>query len=346
VNVEGSSITPTNIATSSVVNSCASNSTTGKTVCTGNDASVYEFTGTTLTTTLTSGGSGTISFSGGSCTNCGVGMDSLHNRALIGLSNGGTPSFQFLSLGTNTFGSLIASPAGEISEDPLVDPFRNLLLSASENGNFELANVANPATPVFYENATGNGENDATAEDCSTGIALAPAETSSPSQLFVADLTQATLVAGSPGTWSAPSQNQTLTDSILFAGATGIAVAQGTHKGVLTGEFGGNMITALALPTTSGSGTPAIPDWVSCAIGPTPDTVPWGEGDDPHTVAAYQSPSTGNAIGLLANKGNMWLARVNLTKLLNPGIVPRTPGTHLCSAGTIPASLLSFISVP
>src|SRR5213078_2832850 len=44
VNVEGSSITPTNMATPTVVNSCASNSTTGKTVCTGNDASVYEFT--------------------------------------------------------------------------------------------------------------------------------------------------------------------------------------------------------------------------------------------------------------------------------------------------------------
>jgi hypothetical protein len=345
VNVEGSSITPTNMATPTVVNSCASNSTTGQTVCTGNDASVYEFNGTTLTTTVTSGGSGTISFSGGSCTNCGVGMDSLHNRALIGLSVGGAPGFQFLNLGTNTFGSAFASPAGLISEDPLVDPSRNLLLSASEQGNFEIANVVNPASPVFYENATGNGENDATAEDCSTGIVLAPAETSNPSSLFVADLTQATFVAGSPGTWSAPSQNQTLAGSSLFAGPTGIAVAQGTHTGVIAGEFGGDTITALALPTTSGFGTPAIQDWVTCSIGQTPDNVLWGEGDDPHTVAAYQSPNSGRAIGLLANKGNMWLARVDLTKMLNPAVVPRTGG-HACSAGTLPASVRSFISVP
>ena len=84
VNVEGSSITPTLMPTPAVVNSCASNSSTGKTVCTANNASVYRFTGTTLTTTLTSGGSGTIGSSGGSCTNCGVVMDSLHNRALSG----------------------------------------------------------------------------------------------------------------------------------------------------------------------------------------------------------------------------------------------------------------------
>jgi hypothetical protein len=345
VNVEGSSITPTLISTPTVVNSCASNSTTGETVCTGNDPSVYEFSGTTLTTTVTSGGSGTISFSGGSCTNCGVVMDSLHNRALVGLSVGGAPGFQFLNLGTNTLGSAFASPAGAISEDPLVDPSRNLLLSASENGNFEVANVSNPATPLFYEKATGNGETDATAEDCSTGIALAPAENSNPSSLFITDLTQATFVAGTPGTWSAPSQNQILAGSSLFAGSTGIAVAQGTHTGVITGEFGGDALTALALPTTSGFGTPAIPDWVTCSIGQTPDNIVWGEGDDPHTVAAYQSPNTGDAIALLASKGQMWLARVDLTKLLNPAVVPRTGG-HACTAGTLPGTVLSFITVP
>ena len=96
----------------------------------------------------------------------------------------------------------------------------------------------------------------------------------------------------------------------------------------------------------TGFGTPAIQDWVTCSLGPTPDTILWGEGDDPHTASAYQSPSTGNAIGLLASKGNMWLARVDLTKMLNPGVVPRTPGTHLCSAGTLPASVRSFIAVP
>ena len=197
-----------------------SNSTTGKTVCTGNDNSVYEFTGTSLTTTVSSGGSGTISFSGGTCTNCGVVMDSLHNRALIGMSIGGVPGFQFLNLGTNTFGSAFASPAGAISEDPLVDPGRNLLLSAGENGNFEIANVSNPAAPVFYENGDGQRRDRC---HCRRLLhrhrAFAGAENSNPSSVFIADVTQATFTAGSPGTWSAPSQNQTLADSTLLPGA-------------------------------------------------------------------------------------------------------------------------------
>jgi hypothetical protein len=347
VNVEGSSITPTLMATPTVVNSCASNSTTGKTVCVANTGSVYEFAGTSLTTTVTSGGSSTIHFSGGNCTNCGVVMDSLHNRALLGLSVAGAPGFQFLNLGTNVFGSAFASLAGLISEDPLLDPSRKLILSASEQGNFEIINVSNPSVPVSYEKATGNGETDATAEDCSTGIVLAPAETSNPSSVFISDLTQATFTPGSPGTWNAPSQNQALVGSVLLpGGATGIAVAQGTHKAVLTGEFGSDKITALALPTTSGSGTPAIQDWVTCSLGQTPDNHIWDQGDDPHPVSAYQSPTSGDAIGLTASKGNLWLARVDLTKMLNPAIVPRTTGTHVCSAGTLPPAIRSFIAVP
>lgn len=103
VNVEGSSIIPALIPTVNAVNSCASNATTGTTVCTANNTDVYLFSGTTLGSTLASGGSGTISFSGGSCTNCGVAMDALHNKAVIGLSLAGVGGFQFLDLSTSTF---------------------------------------------------------------------------------------------------------------------------------------------------------------------------------------------------------------------------------------------------
>lgn len=347
VNVEGASITPTRIATPNVVNSAASNPLTGKSVATANNTDVYVLNGTTLTNTLTSGGSGTISFSGGDATNTGVAMDATHNRAVLGLSVGGAPGFQFLDLTSNTFGSPFTSPSGEISEDPLIDPGRNLLLSASEDGNFQIVNVANPASPTFFENATGGGVLDSSGEDCSTGIALAGAEGSDPSSVFIADLSQATFTPGSPdGTWSAPSQNQTLSESSLSAGASGVAVAQGTHTGVLSGEFGGNAITALALPTTSGSGTPAISDWVTCNIDNTPDGNPWSHGLDPHTVTAYQTPSGGDAIGLFANDSANWLARVDLTKLLNPSIVPRDTAGHACASGTIPSSAESFTSVP
>lgn len=133
---------------------------------------------------------------------------------------------------------------------------------------------------------------------------------------------------------------QTLTDSILpNAGPSGIAVAQGTHTGFVSDEFGGDAITAIALPATSGSGTPTISDWVSCSIGGG-----FSLGFDPHAVTAYQSPGSGHAIGLLTNDAATQLAVVDLTQMLNPAVVPRTG--NLCTSGTLPMTVVSFIAVP
>jgi hypothetical protein len=161
VNVEGTLVTNTLIPTGSdVINSCASNSATGQTVCTANNNKVYftnpGFTPSTLAafnlTPLTSAGTGTISFSGGSCTNCGVAMDGVHNKAVIGLSLAGVPGFQYLDLGASpTFETAFASQSAppQISEDVLIDPTRNLLLSPAELGSFEIVNVTTTTTPAF-----------------------------------------------------------------------------------------------------------------------------------------------------------------------------------------------------
>jgi hypothetical protein len=117
-------------------------------------------------------------------------------------------------------------------------------------------------------------------------------------------------------------------------------VAQETHTGVVTGEFGGNMLTAIALPTTSGSGIPAITDWVTCSISG------FSNGFDPHTVAAYQSPNSGDAIAVLANGGATTLEVVDLTKMLDPTIVPRTVGGHGCASVSLPATVVGSVSVP
>jgi hypothetical protein len=348
VNIEGSSITPTLISTVDTVNSCASNPTTGTTVCTANGTDVYLLTGTTLGSTLTSGGSGALGFSGGSCTNCGVAMDATHNKAVIGLSIAGVPGFQFLDLGTSpSFEPAFTSPSGDISEDPLIDPIRDLLLSADETGDYEIVNVATSTSPAFFENATGQIYLDSSGEDCSTGIALAPVEISSPTGVYIADLTQATFTAGSPaGTWTAPSQIQSLSES-TFTFPGGIAVAQGTHTGVVTPEFGSSGLTAIALPVASGSGTPAISDWVTCNIPDDPGGAVWNMGLDPHTVTAYQSPTSGDAIGVLANYPSpTFVAVVDLTQMLNPAVVPRTVAGHGCASGTLPAAVVSFVSVP
>lgn len=289
-------------------------------------------------------------------------MDAVHNKAAIALSLGGFGGYQYLNLsGVPAFEPAFASqaPSGaagafpaNISEDILVDPFLNLILSPDERGNFELVDVATTTSPAFFENFIGTGSFpgdffDSAGEDCSTGIALAPIEFTGPSQVYVADLTQAVFTPGAPGTWSdTGAQVQTLSESILSAGASGIAVAQGTHTGIVSGEFGGDAITAIALPTTSGSGVPAITDWMTCNIGND-----FSNGLDPHTVTAYQSPNGGHAIALLANfdfvmNTATMLAVVDLTKMLDPTIVPRTVGGHACATSPLPASVVSFIPVP
>jgi hypothetical protein len=358
VNVEGSSITPltgVSITTPNVVNSCASNPLTGQTVCTANNKDVYTLSGTGPVSTLTSGASGTIKFSGGLCTNCGIAMDSTNSRAVVGLSIGGVPGFQFLNLGTSTFEppfpTMSTMPTSAISEDPLLDPIRNLLLSAAENNTYEMVDVTTSTSPTFFENAISiiqggdlPKELDSSGEDCSTGIVLAPVEFTEPSEVYIADISNplfARFVPGMPGAWTAPSQVQTLTNSFLSDRASGIAVAQGTHTGVVTGEFDGDAITAISLPAVSGGVAvppPAIGSWMTCRVDG------FNLGRDPHTVTAYQSPNGGDAIGLFANDGATMLAKVDLTKML---ALPETaPGSHLCLGGTLPSGVVIFIPVP
>jgi hypothetical protein len=155
-NVEGNYIVgaPLTVATpGDYLNSCASDPLLNppQTVCTASTAgaqsqSVYVFTGNnppTIAKMLQSAGSGVLQFSGGNCTNCGVAMDALHSKAVIGLSlppagilGFGTPGYQFLDLkpsaASDSFEPAIKSPAGQISEDLLIDPVSNRLLSPSE----------------------------------------------------------------------------------------------------------------------------------------------------------------------------------------------------------------------
>ena len=357
VNVEGNSVKTTQVSTGSdVINSCASNSVTGQTVCTANNNDVYILKGTGLDPSvphnpLVDGGSGTISFSGGTPTTSGVSMDATDDKALIALSVGGVGGFQFLDLRTSKFEPAFTTrdPGGEISEDPLIDPVHNLILSAAEDNNYELVNTTTSTAPKFFEHPVsgfdGGDEMDSSAEDCSTGIMLAPAEFSSPSEVEIADVSHATFTAGSPGSWNAPEQVQTLTGSDLSAGPSGSAVAQGTNTGVVAGEFGGDGLTALALPTTSGTGaTPAIGNWVTCETGPDPSDNSFEMGDDPHTLAAYQSPNGGDAIALLVNEGATELVRVDLTEMLSSSSDPATG--HVCNSTTLPSSAETFIPLP
>jgi hypothetical protein len=357
VNVEGSSVLPTTnpIPTASVVNSCASNSVTGTTVCSANDNHVYVIPGGTPTptvTTLTSAGIGTTGFSGGSCTNCGVAMDAIHNRAVVSMETAGGPGFQFLDLSTPTptFGTAFASPAGEISEDPLLDPVHNELISAAEFGGYEIIDTSTITSPTllptkFYENSTGVGALDSTSEDCATRITFAPQESfpTAGSLIYMADLSQATFTPGTPGSWAAPFATPNLTgstDATLGGVPGGSAVAQGTHIGVVAPEFGGSGLTAIQLPSTSGSGTPAVGAWETCQVNG------FAAGFDPHTLAAYRSPNSGDGIAVLLNNTATVIAKVDLTMMMT---LPSATTTHVCTTAeqaTLNSTMVTIIPVP
>jgi hypothetical protein len=336
----GTGAAPTSVTTGSAPNSCSSNSTTGETVCVGSNTDVYLINGTTLTSTLTSGATSTEGFSGGSCENCGVVVDSSVNKALIaiGLESGGPGGYQFLDLGgTPAFESPI--PAGtETSEDVSIDPVRHLILSPNESSIYQIVNTSSATPALFNNSVSGGGEFDSAAEDCTTGIALSTIEFTG--NLYIADLTQAVFTPGTPGTWTdTASQIQNFPEfEGLEAGTCGLAVAPGTHLGVVTGEFGGNLEGVIQLPSTSGNGVPSVLDWVAFTVPSTPAAVPWSMGFDPHTVTAYVSPNSGKAYGVLENDDFSYLAIVDLQGLLNAartGHVVNDP---------IPAGLVTFIA--
>src|SRR5207302_9073124 len=101
----------------------------------------------------------------GNCTNCGVTMDPIHNRAVIGVnlsSDGLVEGLQVLDLEQSppTFQEPIASQAigiegiRHISPGILVDPIGNQVLSAGQQGTIEIVNLGDQGTnPVLLENA-------------------------------------------------------------------------------------------------------------------------------------------------------------------------------------------------
>lgn len=340
VPIEGNNARAT-IAAPNTVNSCSSNSTTGETVCTANNTDVYLINGSVLTSTLTSGATGEANFSGGSCQNCGVIVDATTNTAWLGIGTKTGSAYQSLDLGTGAFASPIDSETG-ISEDMSIDPNRHLILSPNEAGTYEILQTE-PTIGLFENLVAMSLELDSAAEDCTTGIALSTIEFTN--KLFIADLSQATFTPGSPGSWTAPSQTQTFPEfSELKSGTSGIAVAPNTHLGVVTGEFGGSSFGVIQLPSTSGSGTPAVVDYVEANLPNMPNGLAFDTGLDPHPVTAYVSPNSGKAFALIVDDVRAFVAVIDMQALL---LAPRTPGTHSVSPSVdlLATGIVKFVQV-
>jgi len=359
----GGSSTP--IATASPVNACAGNPATGQVVCTANNTSVYLISGTTLTNTLTSGLTGTASFSGGSCNNCGVAINALSNTAAIA---GGAPpptvgagdAVQILNLASNTFQTPFKMQRA-VSEDISIDAGRNLILSPSEGlvgaQNYVLLSTnatTGAVTGEFDRAITTGGFPDSAAEDCSTGIALSSVEGTN--NVYLADLNQSTLTSGSPaGSWTGPFTLFTFTGQSLgfAAGTSGITVAPGSsHLAFVTGEFGGNTFGIMQLQPASGTGgaAPTVVDWVVGAMPNTPGGAAFSAGFDPHTMTSYTSPNTGKAIGLYSSWVGGTPRFIGVIDMAAALAATRaaSPNDHQIAASVnlITSGIVSYVAVP
>jgi hypothetical protein len=361
--LEGTGLSaPVTIPTTQAVSSCSSDSTLNQVVCIGNNLSavgsdVYVISGATnaISKTLSSAATTSQSFSGGDCDTCAQAVDPVHHTAFVSIGMTGGAAFQPLDLTTGTLGTPIAA-AGQLatSENILVDPSRNLLLSPNEGeetgsggvGDYQLLNISTGKVFDFKSpdaGATPGGEFDSAGEDCTTGIALATLEGTG--ELFLVDLTQATF---SGTNWSAPYNFQNLPDFADFgAGTCGIAVATNSHLGVVTGEFGSNLFGAIQLPATSGKGAPALVDWVAAAVPTDPSGAAFNDGYDPHTVTTYTSPTTGKQYAVMADYGAdeapTYLAIVDLQALL---ALPRaSAGAHTLATPLAVGSVLRFVKL-
>lgn len=352
-NIEGTPSGTSTVATPSTTNSCSSNPATGQTICVANNTDVYLITGTTLNTTLNSGSNTTAGFSGGSCNNCGVAVNANNNTAVInmGLSGSKDGGLQILNLSTNTFGAPLPLTGGDVSENISVDPTRSLILSAGEDNHYTIAQIqANGSLLEFDSTFTQAGENDSSAEDCSTGVAITPDEFTN--TVGLVNMNSITFTPGSPGTYTAPNTTATLVTSYSFsAGLSGSAVAQGSgHLAVVTGEFGGTTFAVLKLPATAGTGVPSLVDYAVAAIPSTTSCAGGGfsAGFDPHTITAYTSPNTGDSYAVFAGYAGVvpvCLAVVDMSTVINSTLSPRGGGglsAHDIAAADLPAAAVTF----
>jgi hypothetical protein len=179
-------------------------------------------------------------------------------------------------------------------------------------------------------------ENDASAEDCSTGVGITPGEFTNS-----VDLVNLNSITFASPNYTAPNALATLvTLGYAFsAGLSGSAVAQGSgHLAVVTGEFGGNTFAVLKLPPALGTAVPACGGAFSA-------------GFDPHTITAYTSPNNGDSFAVFAGySGSVptCLAVVDMSTVINPALSPRGGAgysAHEVSPANLPAPAVTFFAL-
>jgi hypothetical protein len=325
-----------------------------------------------------------IHFTGGDCANCGVAIDdglSGGPTAFISTSKGYLP----VQLTPFSIQPIIPTNGEAISGQFGYDPINHRILSPnyallnlkhfnSGPPHYQIIEVGTGAAFDLSDGGTFFNANgmcntisggmtqrdalpDSGAYDINTGIAYGTFR--SPSDCIVADtvedialfdLTQASFDS-SNGTWSdSGKQIQTLAEMTdLSNGITGIAIVPGQSLAIVAdrreASGGGGGFGALSLPTTSGSGVPAIQDWVQAEMPSDPSGKPWLMSYMPNGLTAYVSPNNAEGYGVIVNRTRTYAAIVDLAKLLAASRQTGTMHTLSSSVNLVTDGIVRFVDI-
>jgi hypothetical protein len=253
-----------------------------------------------------------LTFSGGTCTICGIVYDSHDNGFIISTGSG-------YEVHKGSDGSLIKTIAENAGENFGYNAVTNQVLSPEYSYSGAPTRIAlvdvNSGTSYLPMSAVADlSTPDAAAIDPITNIGIVPEEFS---PLFhLVSLSGNTLTPGSggaPGIFSAPVVDAPIDgNSLNFDLPSDIAVEATSHIAFNASEFGDH-VGALQLPS-SAAGSPAIQDYAYTTLPATPDGDGFAIPGDPHATATYNL--SGKPLGLTFNSAGTFVAIIDLQKLL------------------------------
>ena len=340
------------IDVSFTINSCGADATDLKVVCVGYTSSMVAILDVAdYVATLQDGGTPTAdeitvsevdlgntdsaSFSGGSCTNCGVLCDAGESRFIVSSGDG----YRVLDYS----GTVLTSYLTDLTSDPVRDLGTENFSFDSENkwiispeyetsNNYlwivDLTNDAvyrwtNRMVPTSTDATNGLEElssdmvADAASVDPTTGALLIGDEYAD--SFLTVNLNAATF-DDAAGTFTAPHDYVTMTN-IVAPGlmSTGMAIESSSHLLFLEDEFGSSM-GLVSLPTAAAAGSISLSDYTTAAI-PSPTATcasvfSWSNVGDPHGLALFTGVIDDAPKGLLINSDKTCAAIVDLDSFL------------------------------
>ncbi len=352
-------------------------------------------TATTATTNVVTGATTDNNYFAGDCVGCGAMVDSTLGTMTKGLGIFATGD-GFFTLDLANIANVPAGPIATTPTEPVGANFgydaanhrilnaNYLITNTSTNAStaplFQIIDVSNPANPAafdltnattFFESNTqmcgGTGFDamlpDTSAIDENTNIAYVSFHTPAlciatpPNAIALFDMKQATFTpgtAGASGTWDTAGKQVQLLSDLDLNGVDSMSVESAGHVAIL--GSGTQLFGALQLPSSSGTGTPAVTDWVSANMPNDPASTPWNGWSLPNGVATYLSPTSSKPMAIMLNSvrdngGNRtgvgpYLAVVDIQALL---ALPReSVGGHQVAAANdgqalVNAGILRFV---